>query len=184
MTAKNRQEPFIKKFKVGKHHYLYDVNSNEILRVDRIYYDLCAETGNNNTKEIVAKYEMFYPPRGSCFPGTRRLLVDVTGRFFMCEKVGSNYPIGDVEKGFYYGEILNFYESYDRFFQECADCWALRLCTKCFNSIRKGAEFDLERKKMFCRKQIKRIEENLISYCKILEQNPSAFKFYENAKVT
>ena len=45
MTEKDIKKPFIKKFKVGKHNYIYDVNSNEILRVDKINFDLIDEVG-------------------------------------------------------------------------------------------------------------------------------------------
>jgi uncharacterized protein len=124
-----------------------------------------------------------YPPIGTCIPGQRRIFVDTGGKFFMCEKVGSNYEIGDVDNGFNYQKIYGFYEEYDDFFQDCKYCWALRLCKKCFNSIRKGADFDAQRKKEMCENKLRTIEENLITYCEIIDRKPDAFKVYENVEM-
>ena len=132
----------------------------------------------------IAPLEKKYPPIGTCIPGQRRLFVDTVGKFFMCEKVGSNYEIGNADKGFNYQVIYDFYLEYDDFFQDCKYCWALRLCKKCFNSIRKGADFDDQRKKEMCKKKLKVIEDNLIIYCEILERKPDAFKVYESIEMS
>jgi uncharacterized protein len=79
-----------------------------------------------------------FPPRGGCFPGRRKLFVDTQGKYFMCEKVCGNFEIGDVDNGFDHEKIYRFYQEYDRLFGDCKDCWALRLCNKCFNDIRRG----------------------------------------------
>ncbi|NIM11493.1 MAG: radical SAM protein [Candidatus Aminicenantes bacterium] len=125
-----------------------------------------------------------YPPKGSCIPGQRRLFVNTQGKFYMCEKVGSNYEIGNVDGGIDYKRIYNFYREYDRFFSDCKDCWALRLCTKCFNNIRQGERFDEVRKKELCKSMLRNIEENFVIYCEIMESKPDAFKFFENVKIT
>jgi uncharacterized protein len=124
-----------------------------------------------------------FPPKGGCFPGRRKLFVDTGGKFFMCEKVSGNFEIGNVETGFDYEKIYRFYQEYDRFFCDCASCWALRLCKKCFNNIRQGEKMDLKRKEEFCRTMRETLEEDLITYCEIIEKNPEAFKVYENMVV-
>jgi radical SAM protein with 4Fe4S-binding SPASM domain len=86
------------------------------------------------------------PPLGQCFPGQRKLFVNTIGNFFMCEKVRGNLRIGNVNDGFDYETIYRFYREYDRFFSLCGECWALRLCNKCFNTIRKGEQLDEERR--------------------------------------
>jgi uncharacterized protein len=125
-----------------------------------------------------------YPPKGACIPGQRRLFVDTEGKFFMCEKVGSNYEIGNLTDGLNYQRIFDFYVKYDQFFSGCKDCWALRLCSKCFDNIRKGEEFDERRKGEMCESLIRKFEENLITYCEIIENNPDAFKFFEQVTMT
>ncbi|NIM11502.1 MAG: hypothetical protein GTO45_16400 [Candidatus Aminicenantes bacterium] len=89
-----------------------------------------------------------------------------------------------MDGGIDYKRIYNFYKEYDRFFSDCKDCWALRLCSKCFDNIRKGERFDEDRKREMCKSFLKKIEENLIIYCEIIESKPDAFKFFENVKIT
>jgi uncharacterized protein len=124
-----------------------------------------------------------YPPLGSCTPGQRRLFVNTAGEFFMCERVGSNYEIGNVDDGFNYKRIYDFYQRYDNFFKDCKYCWALRLCKKCFNNIRKGPAFDEQRKKKMCSNMLKKIEKNLIIFCEVVEKKPDAFKFLDEITV-
>ncbi|MCP2604608.1 radical SAM protein [Candidatus Aminicenantes bacterium AH-873-B07] len=124
-----------------------------------------------------------YPPQDTCFPGKRRLFVNVSGKFFMCERVGSNYEIGNIDNGFNYKRIYNFFEKYVEFFKDCKYCWALRLCNKCFNSIRKGENFDEQRKNKLCVNKLYNIEKNLMDYCEIREKNINAFKVFDNIKV-
>jgi uncharacterized protein len=125
-----------------------------------------------------------FPPAGSCIPGQRRLFVNTAGKFFMCEKVGGNYEIGNVDDGIDYKKIYNFYKEYDRFFSDCKNCWALRLCKKCFNNVRKEESFDQRRKDKLCESMLRKIEKNLVTYCEIIESNPGAFKFFEQVTMT
>jgi uncharacterized protein len=120
------------------------------------------------------------PPLGACLPGQRRLLVNTKGKFFMCERVGANFEIGDVENGLNFKKIFEFIKDYDEFFKDCGNCWALRLCKKCFKDFHKGAEFDQKRKKGLCKVMLAEIEKNLIIFCEILEEKPDAFKVLEN----
>lgn len=120
-----------------------------------------------------------YPPMGACLPGQRRLFVSTKGKFYMCEKVGSNYEIGDVERGLDFDKIFGFIKAYDEFFKECGNCWALRLCKKCFNDIRKEDGLDEGRRNAFCEFMLHKIEADLITFCEILEENPDAFSVLE-----
>lgn len=101
----------------------------------------------------------------------------------MCERVGSNYEIGNINEGFEYRRIYVFLEKYAEFFKDCKYCWALRLCMKCFNSIRRGEDFYEKRKESLCKDNLYIIERNLIDYCEIRENNPHAFKPFDNIYV-
>jgi uncharacterized protein len=125
-----------------------------------------------------------FRPRGTCIPGQRRIFVSVDGTFYMCERVGSNYRIGDIHKGFDYERIYEYFQEYDRFFKDCGSCWALRLCGKCFNNIRKGDRFDIERREDFCRGMKKSIEKQLTVFSEIIERNPGAFHVYDDVSVS
>jgi uncharacterized protein len=116
---------------------------------------------------IMEPLGVLYPPQGTCYIGQRKTFVDVNGKIYMCEKVGNNYEIGNVYSGFDYERIYNFYKKYEKFFRDCNDCWALRLCKKCFNNIRKEDEFNEQRKKEMCGSRLNIFEKSLESYCEI-----------------
>lgn len=121
------------------------------------------------------RLEDWLPPLGTCFPGQRRLLVDCGGTFYMCERVGCHQPLGDVDGGFDYRRVLEFLTEYQEFFQDCRECWAVRLCKKCFANVQAGARFSQERKELFCLFRKEEIERNLQAYCRLKQKNPRAF---------
>ncbi len=125
----------------------------------------------------------YFPPLGACFPGKRKLFVDTKGNFFMCEKVDANFSIGNIYSGFDYEKIYNYFIEFDRMFNECSGCWALRLCHKCFNNIRCGDKLDIERKSAFCTKNKTNIEKDLIMFCEIIRKNPEAFQVFKDVLV-
>ena len=125
-----------------------------------------------------------YPPQGTCFPGKRKLFVNEDGNFYMCERVNSNYKIGTVTEGFYFQKIYQFLKKYENFFKDCKYCWALRLCSKCFNSIRNGEDFDEKRRNDLCKIKLNTIETNLKEYCEVREKNPKAFAPFQNIQIS
>jgi len=137
---------------------------------------------NIATRKIYPMGEVF-PPRGGCFPGRRKLFVDTGGNFYMCEKVRGNFKIGDVDNGFDDEAIYRYYREYDEFFSRCRACWALRLCNKCFNNIRRGESLDAKRREEFCFNMKETLEQDLIVFCEILEENPGAFSVFEKIGV-
>jgi uncharacterized protein len=119
-----------------------------------------------------------YSPHGKCIPGKRKLFVDAGGDFYMCEKVNANYSIGNVNEGFNHKRILEFFQECDRIFADCNGCWALRLCDKCFNKIRIGDSFSIDRKNEFCRNSKEQILMDLLHFCEIIEKNKDAFSVF------
>ena len=70
---------------------------------------------------------------GPCFPGIRKLFIDIDGNFYPCEKVmeSSANKIGDIKSGFNISrikEILNIGKLTE---DECKKCWAIRFCSIC-----------------------------------------------------
>lgn len=125
-----------------------------------------------------------YPSHGQCLPGVRKLFVSTNGNFYMCEQVGEVLKIGDAETGFYLDIISNFLEQYSSFFEnKCYGCWAIRLCRKCFNTIRKDFTLNEDRLNNFCTKTKKNLYNNLIYYLNIREKKNTAFDFLKDIKV-
>jgi uncharacterized protein len=119
-------------------------------------------------------------PAGFCVPGTRRLYVDSRGRFFMCEKMAHHLPIGDLRTGFDLEAIAGICSKVDNLHSDCGRCWAVRLCSKCFSHLRAGDELSADKLESLCRKALPSLESGLISFCRILEHNPNAFKSFDS----
>ncbi len=101
--------PFIKRFMTENAFYVYDVNSNQLIRASKILYDLTDEMGTADPGKIIEKLAHTYPKDA--------IFVNTKGKFYMCERVGANYEIGDMEKGLDFNRIFDFLTAYARFFK-------------------------------------------------------------------
>lgn len=125
-----------------------------------------------------------YGMNGCCVPGERRIYVTVSGEFLLCEKVGNIPSIGNVNEGFYKERIRKLYV--DSFIQEakkyCGECWAVNLCSMCYVNCfdRNGTHFAYRHNS--CRSERIYLENNLVRYHTILEENPERLLEY-NQKV-
>lgn len=123
-----------------------------------------------------------YGMNGCCVPGQRRIYVTVDGEFLLCEKVGNIPSIGNVETGFdeecikkmYVDEFIKGAKEY------CKDCWAVNLCTLCYVNCfdQKGPHFAYRHNS--CRSERLYLENNLIRYHTILEENPEQLMDYND----
>lgn len=125
-----------------------------------------------------------YGMNGCCVPGERRIYVTVSGEFLLCEKVGNIPSIGNVNEGFYKDRIKELYV--DSFIQEakkyCGECWAVNLCSMCYVNCfdQNGTHFAYRHNS--CRSERIYLENNLVRYHTILEENPERLLEY-NQKV-
>lgn len=123
-----------------------------------------------------------YGMNGCCVPGQRRIYVTVNGEFLICEKVGNIPSIGNVETGFdkecidkmYVDGFINGAKEY------CKDCWAVNLCSLCYVNCydQDGPHFDYRHNS--CRSERLYLENNLIRYHSILEENPEQLMEYND----
>jgi uncharacterized protein len=123
-----------------------------------------------------------YEALGQCIVGTKRLFVNTSGKFYMCERVGEAYNIGDIDNGFDIERIAEFYRVWDYFNRDCSQCWALRLCKKCFADLHREDKPDSEKRKEFCITKKYHSEMLLKLYCEIMEENPHAFDRFMSRK--
>lgn len=110
-------------------------------------------------------------PNGICIPGFERPLIGTDGSIFICEKMGENFPVGHIEKGYNIDTVLDLINNYIKISQTCINCWALRLCKTCFVSAKKGEKLDEERKTHGCKGLLSLFEFYLKYYCEIMEKN-------------
>ena len=93
-------------------------------------------------------------PSGPCVPGQMRLLVDVVGRLFPCERVSERSAamcIGTLDKGFDVenaSRLLNVGRLTEA---ACKQCWCFRYCTMCARGADAGSDvLSTDAKLSFC----------------------------------
>ncbi len=124
------------------------------------------------------------PSHGQCIPGKRKCFVDRDGDFYMCERVHPAFKIGDCKSGIDKNRVMKFLLEYNGFFStQCRQCWAIRLCHKCYNDVRLGEDWSQERGRAFCARQRARLRQLLTRYCEIRECKDDAFKWCEDIEV-
>ncbi|GBE27604.1 hypothetical protein BMS3Bbin03_01532 [bacterium BMS3Bbin03] len=111
-------------------------------------------------------------PNGICIPGFERPLIGTNGSIYICEKMGYNFPIGNIDTGYNIQLILKLMNDYIKISHKCKNCWAVRLCKACFITAKKGKILDRVRKNENCIKILSYHENSLNFYCKIMENNP------------
>jgi len=116
----------------------------------------------------------------TCFPGERKVFVDVDGNLHMCERVNRHFPIGDVWNGYDVERIKTIFNDFALTMDSdtCRSCWGVHLCQKCFTEGTNGV-FPNNFQIVDCPNQLKWFETKITNYCSILEKNPSAFDYMD-----
>jgi uncharacterized protein len=79
---------------------------------------------------------------GPCIPGVLKLFVDVNGYFYPCEKASDRcMQFGNVFDGFAESSIKRLLCLDNLSQEDCANCWAFRLCSQCCLAAANGEEF-------------------------------------------
>ena len=69
---------------------------------------------------------------GSCYPGKRRLFVDVDGNYHPCERFGPRLKIGSVGNQVQEEVVDELIDYFAKIRTEvCGECWGQRVCTPC-----------------------------------------------------
>lgn len=121
----------------------------------------------------------WYIFNGCCIPGGRKLYLSTDGNYHVCERVGNAPPIGNINDGLRYDIIKKEYiEDYmNKSLHDCNACWAANLCGLCYSHCYDDNGFNLAKKRVECGNQRFSIEEMLVYYHQILEENPESLEF-------
>ena len=117
---------------------------------------------------------------GSCYPGRRRVFVDVNGEYHPCERFGPRLRIGSVYEGM--SNILS--ERIMDTFSEirnglCTDCWAQRICKPCTQYAKDPrGEISAEGLSQGCGDRRKQLIGSLANYAILLGSNREAADKY------
>ncbi|MCP4148560.1 MAG: radical SAM protein [bacterium] len=103
---------------------------------------------------------------GTCFPGEEKLLVDVEGKFHICEKMSPHFPIGDVDNGYDLDKIRSLWKAYNYevIALKCWECDIWFLCNMCFAKATDGKKIGIQ-----CNMLKKSLDTILKSYLEKLE---------------
>jgi len=74
------------------------------------------------------------PFTGTCVPGLK-IFVDVEGNIHACERILTNFPIGNVYDGLNYHRIGEILKDYFHHMERCPSCRVRKLCNKCFHDF-------------------------------------------------
>lgn len=113
-------------------HYMNEIDMSE----NKFYKSMFYQAMNKMWKQMSRQITLgdINCPSGPCIPGSNKLMVNVDGLLFPCEKVSENIEFNcignvndgiDIEKA---GKMLNIAQSIA---EECRNCFAFRHCTLC-----------------------------------------------------
>ena len=110
----------------------------------------------------------------------KRVFVNTSGDFFICERAGYDYKIGCIDHGFDYERIAYYYRKLDEVLESCKDCWAINLCERCWAAIGNLDEFKGKEKEKFCTMNKKIIEKAFKVYVQLLREDPDCLKVFKD----
>lgn len=118
----------------------------------------------------------------SCFAGSRKLFVDVNGKFHICERISGKFPIGDIHAGLDIQRITEVMNEYASIMNqpECLNCKAIRFCNQCFATMASNDEFKAPFIENGCLSTNNNLENSLITYCSVWERKEDAWKFIDD----
>src|SRR5699024_5573737 len=111
-------------------------------------------------------------PSGPCIPGVQRLMVDVDGLLFRCERISERFNmniIGDVNNGINLEKVKQILNVAEYNIDECKNCFAFRECMSCVKDFQ-GKLNKIEKSKIECESRREGFHNKLV-IMKILEED-------------
>lgn len=122
------------------------------INIPQFIFDYYNDLSNAGLSEI-KKIEKTTAPSGQCVPGQRRLLVNVDGDFFPCEKVSETSKvtnIGNVREGFNYSQVNRILNVGKITEEQCKNCVAFWHCTSCVKNADNGIKMSSSARLKHC----------------------------------
>ncbi len=117
---------------------------------------------------------------GSCYPGKKRIFVDVHGNYHPCEKFGHRLKIGSIENGIKRELVDGAIESFVQIRNElCGECWAQRMCAPCLQHAKDPeGEISLDGLSQTCEGKKKQLLIGLKNYVKLVQSDSQKAENY------
>ena len=124
---------------------------------------------------------------GCCLPAVRKVFLSVNGDYFLCERVNNLAPVlGNVETGIDYEQMKRIFvqEYSEKSLQDCASCWAHRLCASCYVDGFSNGYFDLKKKRIRCRAHMYTAEKGLELFTTLLKIDPEGLNYIADMDIS
>lgn len=124
-------------------------------------------------------------PNGCCVPLLKKMHVAVDGGIYLCEQSPHTNCVGNVnERRLDVCRLLSLAERYvTRTLQDCKRCWAVRLCSCCYQSVMRNGQWDPALRESACHSMRDTLTYLLEDYASILEECPEAFDGWQDVGV-
>ncbi|QNU67994.1 Cys-rich peptide radical SAM maturase CcpM [Ruminiclostridium herbifermentans] len=106
-------------------------------------------------------------PGGQCLPGIHRLLVNVDGKLYPCERLNESSDvlcIGDIDNGFDIQKAKNILNVSSITAEQCRNCWAFKLCEQCVSLAEEEGELSKTRRLSICNSMRNSQEQKIKNY--------------------
>jgi len=108
------------------------------------FYRIFAESASRilySPSVLNSREGMVFPYSGACIPG-KKIFVDSTGNFHLCERVNEYFPIGNVRTGLDFSGIATLINKYNEHLASCGSCSVNRACLKCYTRFALDGSFE------------------------------------------
>ncbi len=126
-----------------------------------------------------------YPFNACCVPGARRLYVTTEGELHVCERIGNSPSIGNIFDGVDIERVKkNYVDGYsDASSEFCKNCWAIRLCERCYINNYDKNGYKNENLKKQCHEMQDYVMRELTYYHEILETAPERLEYLNEISI-
>lgn len=160
----------------------FNVNDTDIKFIRALFEHDFLNIRRRGVENAVPQYKTFMT---TCFPGARKVFVDIDGNLHVCERVNRTYPLGNVWTGFDHDRVTALANEFANVTsrKECLECWAFRHCPYCFAPLLDDGKVKPPSADQ-CEMNRRSLESTLRAFCNILEQRPGAFDYMEEFMIS
>jgi uncharacterized protein len=154
---------------------LYAIGNKDILDLSKIFISEF-ERDMQIKEQLISHFDANEAAHhsGPCIPGLQRLLIDVNGNFFPCERVSETSEcmnIGNLNNGFDLDKIASLINIGKVTEDECLNCWNFYYCNICVSLTEYNGNISKSQKLRYCNSMRESTLEKMKLYCLFKEQD-------------
>jgi uncharacterized protein len=163
---------FLEQLKRAWKCYFENLDHQAVRKKSSIFDDLI---GQSIMRDLLMSNSIYIqnpimPVSAACVPG-RKIFVDVTGNYHICERINNGFPIGTVDTGLNFERILGLMCEYKASLDKCYTCNVTRRCLCCYKSLATDNGFSCASK--ICSETESNMKKSFIETFTVAEKYPS-----------